>query len=81
MSEANIRTFWVPTTSQEIGGAFGVAALVAVFSTVGAYASAEAFIDGFIPAIAAGAGISLVGAAVALGLPSRGQGLRVSARV
>lgn len=82
VSEANIgKASGANNFSQEIGGAFGVAALVAVFSAVGAYASAEAFIDGFIPAIAAGAGISLVGAAVALGLPSRGQGLRVSARV
>jgi EmrB/QacA subfamily drug resistance transporter len=57
--------------SQELGGAFGVAVLVAVFSAVGAYASADAFFDGFGAAIATGAGISLVGAAVALWLPGR----------
>jgi EmrB/QacA subfamily drug resistance transporter len=57
--------------SQELGGAFGVAVLVAVFSAAGAYSSADAFLDGFVPAVAGAAAISLIGATVALGLPGR----------
>jgi EmrB/QacA subfamily drug resistance transporter len=57
--------------SQELGGAFGVAILVAVFSALGAYASSDEFVEGFAPAIATAAAISLFGAAAALGLPAR----------
>jgi EmrB/QacA subfamily drug resistance transporter len=56
---------------RELGGVFGIAILVAVFAGAGGYASAQAFSDGFVPAIAASAALSLVGAIVALGVPGR----------
>jgi EmrB/QacA subfamily drug resistance transporter len=61
---------------RELGGVFGIAILVAVFAAAGSYASAEAFSDGFIPAIAVSAALSLVGAIAGLGLPGRAQAIR-----
>ena len=58
---------------RELGGVFGIAILVAVFAGAGRYASAEAFTDGFAPAIAVSAALSLVGAIAGLGLPGRPQ--------
>ncbi len=46
---------------RQLGGAFGVAVLVAVFGRTGSYASAQAFTDGFAPAIGACAALSLSG--------------------
>jgi EmrB/QacA subfamily drug resistance transporter len=54
---------------RQLGGVFGIAALVAVFSGSGGYASAETFSDGFTAALAAAAGLSLLGAVAGLGLP------------
>jgi EmrB/QacA subfamily drug resistance transporter len=59
------------STLRQLGGAFGVAVLVAMFADAGSYASAQAFSDGFAVAIGAGAGLSLIGAAVGLALPRR----------
>jgi EmrB/QacA subfamily drug resistance transporter len=59
------------STLRQLGGAFGVAALVAVFSAAGSYASARAFSDGFAPALGVAAGLSLAGALASLILPSR----------
>ncbi|MDX6615154.1 MAG: hypothetical protein QOD60_245, partial [Solirubrobacterales bacterium] len=56
---------------RELGGVFGIAVLVAVFAGAGGYASAQQFTDGFVPAVAVGAGLSLIGAIIGLGLPSR----------
>src|SRR5215211_2920931 len=56
---------------RELGGVFGIAIVVAVFAGAGGYASATAFVDGFGPAIGAGAALALAGAACALGLPGR----------
>jgi EmrB/QacA subfamily drug resistance transporter len=56
---------------RELGGVFGIAVLVAVFAGAGGYASPQEFVDGFAPAVAVGAGLSLVGAIIGLGLPSR----------
>ena len=56
---------------RELGGVFGIAILVAVFAGAGSYASAEAFSDGFAPAIAVSAALSLIGAVVATGVPGR----------
>ncbi|MFZ0090292.1 MAG: DHA2 family efflux MFS transporter permease subunit, partial [Solirubrobacteraceae bacterium] len=58
-------------TMRQLGGVFGLAIAVAVFSGAGSYASATAFGDGFVPAIAVAAAFSLAGAAVALALPRR----------
>lgn len=57
------------TMVQELGGAFGVAILVAVFSAAGGFASAEAFSDGFVPAIGVCAALALAGAVAGATLP------------
>jgi EmrB/QacA subfamily drug resistance transporter len=56
---------------RELGGVFGIAICVAVFAGAGGYASAQAFVDGFAPALATSAGLSVLGVAVALAMPSR----------
>ena len=61
---------------RQLGGAFGVAILAAVFAAAGGYASAVTFSDGFAPAVAAAAGLALAGALAGLALPGRpGHGL------
>ena len=52
--------------SQELGGVFGVAILVALFTTVGSYVSATAFSDGFTVAIGACAAFALGAAIIAV---------------
>jgi EmrB/QacA subfamily drug resistance transporter len=59
------------TMMRQLGGAFGLAIAVAVFSGAGSYASPEAFSDGFVPAIAVSAALSLCGAFAAVPLPTR----------
>jgi hypothetical protein len=44
---------------------------VAVFAGAGSYASPDAFLNGFAPAVAVLAGFSAIGAMVALALPAR----------
>jgi MFS family permease len=56
---------------RELGGVFGIALVVALFAAVGSYASATAFSDGFVAAIAGCAGLALAGAFAGLALPSR----------
>ncbi|MFQ6393933.1 DHA2 family efflux MFS transporter permease subunit [Nocardia sp. KC 131] len=63
---------------RELGGVFGIAVAVAVFTGAGGYGSAAQFVDGFGPAIAVGAGLSLLGAAVALALPGRRAAVAVT---
>ena len=58
---------------RELGGVFGIAVAVAVFAGAGSFASADAFLDGFAPAIGVVAALSLAGAIVALALPGRRQ--------
>jgi EmrB/QacA subfamily drug resistance transporter len=58
---------------RELGGVFGIAVAVAVFAGSGGYASAQAFSDGFAPAIAVAAGLSLAGAIAAIALPGGRQ--------
>jgi EmrB/QacA subfamily drug resistance transporter len=58
---------------RELGGVFGVAVAAAVFAGAGSFASADAFLDGFAPAIAVVAALSLTGAIIALALPGRRQ--------
>lgn len=57
------------STMRQLGAAFGVAILAAVFTSAGSYASAAAFSDGFAPALAAAAGLALAGGLAALALP------------
>jgi predicted MFS family arabinose efflux permease len=59
------------STMRQLGGAFGVAVLVAVFAGAGGYSSAQAFNDGFVAATAAGAGLSLMGALAGGVVPRR----------
>jgi MFS family permease len=59
------------STMRQLGGAFGVAVLVAVFAGAGGYSSAQAFNDGFVAATAAGAGLSLMGALAGGAVPRR----------
>jgi EmrB/QacA subfamily drug resistance transporter len=57
------------STLRQLGGAFGVAILVAVFARAGGYGSAHAFAAGFVPAIGVAAGLALAGAIAASMLP------------
>jgi EmrB/QacA subfamily drug resistance transporter len=59
------------STLRELGGVFGIAVAVAVFTGAGGYVSAQAFSDGFVGAISVAAALSLAGAAAGLALPGR----------
>jgi hypothetical protein len=58
-------------TFRQLGGTFGIAILAAVFSGTGSYLSPQTFSDGFVPAIAVAAGLSLAGAVIGLWTPGR----------
>ena len=62
---------------RELGGVFGIALLVAVFSGTGSYVSSDAFSAGFAPAIGVAAALSLLGAVAAMGIPGRRRAHRV----
>jgi MFS family permease len=57
--------------SRFLGGVFGIATLVAVFSGTGGFGSAQVFSAGFARAIGVSAALSLVAALVGMGLPGR----------
>jgi MFS family permease len=59
------------TMLRQFGGVLGIAVAVAVFSGAGGYVSPQAFSDGFKPAMAVAAALSLTGAATGLVLPRR----------
>jgi EmrB/QacA subfamily drug resistance transporter len=56
---------------REVGGVFGIAVLSTIFSGAGGFGSAQAFVDGFTPALWVGAAVVGVGALAALALPRR----------
>ncbi len=56
---------------RQLGAAFGVAILAAVFAGVGSFHSAQAFSNGFAPAMGVSAALSLVGAIAGPVLPGR----------
>jgi len=56
---------------RELGGVFGVAVLASVFSANGSYVSAQAYVDGTIPALQVGAVVVALGAVAALALRGR----------
>jgi EmrB/QacA subfamily drug resistance transporter len=56
---------------RELGGVFGVAVLASVFSANGSYVSAQAFVDGMLPALRVGAVVVALGAVAALALGGR----------
>ncbi len=60
-------------TMRQLGGAFGVAVLGAVFAAAGGYSTPAAFSRGFAAALAAAAGLALAGAAAGTILPGRGN--------
>jgi EmrB/QacA subfamily drug resistance transporter len=57
-------------TIRELGGAFGIAILGAIFSAAGSYSSPSTYTEGLIPAVWAGAAVVALGAALALALPT-----------
>lgn len=59
------------STMRQLGGAFGLAIVVAAFTGAGNYASPGAFSDGFVAAISVSAVLSLIGVLAAIGLPGR----------
>jgi EmrB/QacA subfamily drug resistance transporter len=56
---------------RQLGATFGVAILAAVFASAGGFGSAQAFSDGFAPAMGVAATLALAGAVAGMGLPSQ----------
>ncbi len=56
---------------RELGGVLGIAALGAVFSSRGGYASPRDYVSGLVPAVGVGAAVVAVGALCATALPAR----------
>ncbi|HEX5441780.1 MAG TPA: MFS transporter, partial [Ktedonobacterales bacterium] len=56
---------------RQLGGAFGVATLAAVFAAAGGLGSAQAFSSGFSHALIVAAALALVGAIAGMALPGR----------
>ena len=67
-------------TLRQLGGAFGVAILAAVFAGVGSFGSAQAFSNGFAAALGVSAALSLLGALAGLVLPGRRDRVFVQAQ-
>jgi hypothetical protein len=63
-----------------LGGAFGIAILVAVFERAGSFSSPAAFSAGFAAAVGVAAVLSAAGAIAGLGLPARRAGALATAR-
>ena len=58
----------VMNTMQQFGAVFGIAVATTVFNANGSLASAAAITSGYRPALSVAAGLSVLGAAAALGL-------------
>jgi hypothetical protein len=56
---------------QQFGAVFGVAVVTAVFNSKGSLTDAASVTSGYRPALAVSAGISILGAAVAIGMPRK----------
>jgi hypothetical protein len=56
---------------RQLGAAFGVTILAAVFARVGGFGPAQAFIDGFAPAMGVSAALSFLGAVAGMALPGQ----------
>jgi EmrB/QacA subfamily drug resistance transporter len=56
---------------RQLGGTFGIAILAAVFAGSGGFGSPQAFSDGFVPAMAVAAVLSILGAVVGLAAPGK----------
>jgi EmrB/QacA subfamily drug resistance transporter len=68
------RASGVSNAAQELGGAFGVAILVAGFSAAGSYATPATFVAGFSVAMGACAALAAAAAVAACFVPGRGVG-------
>jgi hypothetical protein len=68
------------STLRQLGGALGLAIALTAFGAAGGYGSPHAFSDGFAVAIAACAGLSLLGAVAGLALPGPGLTPRAGRR-
>jgi EmrB/QacA subfamily drug resistance transporter len=66
---------------REVGGVFGVAVMSTIFAGAGSFASPQAFVDGFTPALWVGAAVVGAGALVALALPARRPAPREAAEM
>jgi EmrB/QacA subfamily drug resistance transporter len=58
---------------RELGGVFGIAVLVAIFSANGSYQTPHTFVNGFRPAMAVASTLALLGAITATHLAPRGR--------
>ena len=56
-------------TVREVGGALGIAVMIAIFTATGSYSSGQAYVDGLSPAVLVAAGVLLIGAIIALAAP------------
>ncbi len=56
---------------RELGGVLGVAVLAAVFTGAGGFETPQAFVDGLVPALWAGAGVLVAGGLIALLIPGK----------
>jgi EmrB/QacA subfamily drug resistance transporter len=56
---------------RELGGVLGVAVLAAVFTAAGGFETPQAFVDGLVPAMWAGAGVLVAGGLAALLIPGK----------
>jgi EmrB/QacA subfamily drug resistance transporter len=66
------------STLRQLGGAFGVATLGAVFAATGGYRSAEAFGNGYVAVLAVAAALGFAATLAGLVLPSGGRRLTAS---
>ncbi|MDN3252449.1 MFS transporter [Streptomyces sp. MA25(2023)] len=56
---------------REVGGALGIAVMSSIFAARGSYDSAQSFVDGLRPAVAAGAAVVVLAGVAALLIPAR----------
>jgi peptidoglycan/LPS O-acetylase OafA/YrhL len=59
------------STLRQLGGVFGVAVIAAVFAATGGYATPQAFVDGFVPALGLAACLALLAAVSGLAVQKR----------
>lgn len=70
------RAAGVANTLRQFGSVFGVAVVSAVFAANGHLGSPASVVDGFRPALAVSAGLSVLGAISGLAVTARSHGLR-----
>jgi EmrB/QacA subfamily drug resistance transporter len=68
------------STFRQLGGVFGIAVAVLVFDRAGSYASPAAVVDGARAALFVAAGVGVLGAVAALGIPRKLRATAAAAR-